>query len=166
MAHSTLRSTVRDIVAKAAPQELPILDGVLSARDDAGVSRLLNPRKVRRDPLGFGFTEVAALVSPVVWLVVDEAARRATGAATDSAIVRARSVSRRVLRRSPEPSRPMPSLSPQQINTVHQRVRERAQVAGLDEIAAEQLADAVVSRLARESAEDLRGSEQATSQTP
>jgi hypothetical protein len=70
-----VRDVVRDVVVEVAEEELPIVDG-LAGFDDAGALRRLRGRGRRREPLGFGLGEVAALVTPVVWLVVDEIARQ------------------------------------------------------------------------------------------
>lgn len=147
---ATVREVVRDVVAATAPHEVPLLDG-LDAFDEDRVAALLARRKGGRDPLGFGVTEVAALVTPVVWLAVSEAVKRGTGAAVDGFAVRIRAALRRLFRRPASP-RHVPPLSPEQLDVVHRRVRERAGAAGIESSAAESLADAVVSRLARESA--------------
>ncbi|WP_432932771.1 hypothetical protein ACQPZZ_15860 [Microbispora sp. CA-135349] len=75
---------VRDVVAEIAPEELVLVDGLAGLDPDA-VIRRLGRRGGRREPLGFGLGEVAALVTPVVWLVVEEGARRIGSAAGEGA---------------------------------------------------------------------------------
>lgn len=146
---TTVREVVRDVIAVSAPQEIPLLDG-LHTLDDEHVSRLLARRKGGRDPLGFGITEVAALVTPVVWLVVNEVVSQTTKSAVDGIIPRLRAALRRLLRR-PVPPRTVPRLAPPQLEAVHQRVLEQATAVEIDRATATALADAVVARLARES---------------
>jgi len=149
---STVRAVVRDVVTEAAPHEIPLLDG-LAPLDDERVTMLLARRRGRREPLGFGASEVVALVTPVVWLVVDEAARRVTGAALTGTATRAKSVARRLLRRPPKPPQTVPPLTSAQLEAVHRSMLEYAARAGIEPSRAELLADTVVSRLARESAD-------------
>ncbi|WP_162907964.1 hypothetical protein [Allorhizocola rhizosphaerae] len=146
----TQRDVVRDIVTAVAPHELSLLDGFESL-DDAAVTRLLTTkRRLQRDPVGFGVADVAALITPVVWLVVDEVVRRGAGQAADGLFARGRAWLRGLFRRrradSPRTVRP---LTPEQLSQVHTQVVERATANGLAGPAAEALADAVVSRLAR-----------------
>ncbi|MFB7952354.1 hypothetical protein [Streptomyces sp. NPDC056045] len=152
-----LRAVVRDVVMEKAPQELVLLDSLESAADER-VTAVFAGRTAREDTLGFGLTEVAALITPVVWLVLDEFATKGAGAVADSLPARTRAGLRGVLRR-PEaaPEHELPALTPGQLRAVHGRVRERAMAGGLDGTAAEGLADAVVSRLAREESAGPRG---------
>ncbi|MFG2224996.1 hypothetical protein [Streptomyces sp. NPDC048644] len=89
----TVREAVYEVVAAVAPHEVPLLDG-LAAIDDARLARLFADRGGRKEPLGFGFADVAGLVTPVVWSAVDEAARHAAREAVDKAAPR---VDQRVL---------------------------------------------------------------------
>jgi hypothetical protein len=152
MARASVRTVVRDVVAEAAPDELVVLDG-LSGLEDGQVTRTFRRRRAPREPLGFGGMEVSVLVTPVVWLVVNEAVRHATARAVDGAVERAlprvRAAVRRLLRRPPAPSPPVPPLSAGQLAEVHRQVLDRAGEAGVEETEAAALADAVVSRLAR-----------------
>ncbi|MFF4603486.1 hypothetical protein ACFY12_12140 [Streptomyces sp. NPDC001339] len=145
--------TVREVVAVAAPSEVPLLDG-LASLDDESLGRLLGRRRGLKEPLGSGPAEVAGLAAPVVWPVVDEVARQAVRATVDTAARRIRRAVRGLLRRPPRSARTVPSLTSGQLETVHRKVRERAGEAGIERAAAAALADAVVSRLARESASD------------
>jgi hypothetical protein len=79
-----VRDVVRDVVAEVASEELVIVEELTRFDDDTVVRRLARSGR-RRDPLGFGVGEIAALVTPVVWLVLDEAAKRAADSAVDGA---------------------------------------------------------------------------------
>ncbi|MFE4535237.1 hypothetical protein ACFRKB_09170 [Streptomyces scopuliridis] len=146
--HGTVRvrDVVRDVVAEVAPEELSVIAG-LAQFDDAAVVRMLKRQgNGRREPLGFGLGEIAVMATPVVWLVVDQAARQIGTVAADSATVGARSLVRRILRRrSAEVT--VPSLAPEQLAEVHRHIVETAARRGLERERAEALADSVVARL-------------------
>ncbi|WP_158710373.1 hypothetical protein [Streptomyces sp. NRRL F-5126] len=132
-----------------APQELPLLDG-LSDLDEGRVTQFFARPGRRADLLGFGIDEVSALVTPVVWMAVDETARRAVGAVADSFVRRVSAGLRRMSGRAPQDPPPVPPLTADQLSAVHRRVRELAGASSVGRPQAEALADAVVSRLARE----------------
>ncbi|BDM74907.1 hypothetical protein HEK616_83940 (plasmid) [Streptomyces nigrescens] len=137
---------VRDVVAEVAPEELPLVAG-LAWLDDATAVRRLRSRVLRRDsPLGFGLGD-AALVTPVVWLGVDQAAQQLVGAAADSAASRARSALRKLFRK-PAEAVTVPPLPREQLAQVRESVLEMAAQRGLEEERASTIADAVVARLA------------------
>ncbi|MDQ1044857.1 hypothetical protein [Streptomyces sp. V4I2] len=146
---ATRREVVRDVVADTAPGELVLLDGMRSL-SDRHVTDVLKRRGSHPDTLGFGLTDAVVLVTPVVWLVVDEVVRRGVGAATDSALARLGAPLRRLLRRSDDDADTVPALTAPQLDAVHGRVLELAADAGMERGTAQGLADAVVSRLARE----------------
>jgi hypothetical protein len=137
---------VHDVVAEVAPEELPLVTG-LDMLDDDAVVRRLGRQGGRREPLGFGLGEVATLVTPVVWLMIDEAARRVGGAAIEGAAKGSKAVLRRLLRRPAAPVT-VPALTRQQLAEVHRRVLETAAQRGLGDRRATLIADAVVTRLA------------------
>lgn len=143
---TTVVDVVRDVVAKVAPEELPLVDGLAGLDDDAVVRRL-SRRGNRREPLGFGLGEIAALVTPVVWLVVDEAARQVGSAAVNDAAKRTKAVLRKLFRR-PAAAVVVPDLTREQLAEVRQRVIETAVDHGLGESRARLIADAVTGRLA------------------
>lgn len=146
----TQRDLVRDIVTEVAPHELTLLDGFASL-DDAAVTRVLSRRRTPDDPVGFGVADAAALVVPVVWLVVDHVVRRGAEQAADGLLTKAKALLRRLLRRPAAASRGVPPLTREQLGQVHALVVERAAAAGVDDTLGARLADAVVSRLARHS---------------
>ncbi|MFK0260252.1 hypothetical protein ACIQU1_02760 [Streptomyces angustmyceticus] len=148
-----VRDLVREVVAEHAAHELPLVDS-LRRLDDDEVVRTLGRRGQKREPLGFGYAEVAALVTPVVWLVLDQAARRAVDTATESLLTRGRSGMRRMLRRAPAPPQRVPvELDPAELALVRAQILERAAERGIEAREAEALADGVVARLATAAAE-------------
>lgn len=140
-----VRDVVREVVGRVAPEELPLVDG-LARSDDATVVRRLSGRGRRREPLGFGLGEIVALVTPVVWLVLNEAAQRAAAAAVDGAGKGAKRFLRKVFRR-PSPPVTLPALTPEQIAEVRGRLLEAAKKQGLDDDVAQEIVDTVVKRL-------------------
>ena len=140
-----VRDVVRNVVGEVAPAELPLIES-LSQVDDTTALRLLTRRRRRRDPLGFGLDEVVVLVSPVVWIVVNEAAKRAANSAIDSGAKAARSSVRRALGRRRE-AVTIPPLSPAQIADVEERVLELAVDSGLTTQRANVLAKSVAGQL-------------------
>ncbi|MFF2780584.1 hypothetical protein ACFVU3_37505 [Streptomyces sp. NPDC058052] len=141
-----VRSVVREVVAEVAPAELVLVDG-LAQFDDATAVRRLGGSGGRREPLGFGLGELAALVTPVVWLVLDQTARKLAESAVDSSLSGTRSWLRRMRRRTEEPLA-IPPLTTEQLAEVRTRVVETASRRGLSAEEAEAVADAVVARLA------------------
>jgi hypothetical protein len=136
---------VRDVVADAAPAELPLVEG-LSRFDDETVVRRLTRRSRPREPLGFGLDEVAVLVTPVVWIVVEEAARRVVDSAVTGAAKGLRALLRRLLGRRATPLT-VPQLTREQIVEVQQRVLELAGQNGLKQERAAMLANLLGARL-------------------
>ncbi|WP_063762956.1 hypothetical protein [Streptomyces rimosus] len=147
-----VRDLVREVVAEHAAHELPLVDS-LRKLDDDRVIRTLTGRGRKREPLGFGYAELAALVTPVVWLVLDQAARRTVDAAMESATARGRAGMRRLLRRTgtrapAAPDRELAGLEPAELALVRRHILERAAERGIGLREAEALADSVVARIA------------------
>ncbi|MGW7188065.1 hypothetical protein [Streptomyces sp. NPDC054838] len=132
-------------MAALAPEELPLVDG-LRHFDDATVVRRLSRGGGRREPLGFGIGEVAALIAPVVWLVLDGVAQQMAVRAEERASRSVTSMVRRLLRR-PAPVAEVPALTREQLADVRARVLAVAGQRGLPPGRAEEIADAVVARL-------------------
>ncbi|WP_371503075.1 hypothetical protein OG871_37915 [Kitasatospora sp. NBC_00374] len=141
-----VRDLVRSVVAAMAPEELPLVDG-LRHFDDATVVRRLSGRGRRREPLGFGIGEVAMLVTPVVWLVLDGVAQRMAAAAVDRTAQGATAALRRIFRRPAAPVE-VPSLTREQLVEVRALVIVSAEQRGLSRGRAEEIADALVAQLA------------------
>ncbi|MFG1953474.1 hypothetical protein [Micromonospora sp. NPDC048830] len=141
-----VRDAVRDVVAEVAPDELVLADALRRFDDDTALRRLTRARQ-SRDMLGFGLGEAAVLVTPLVWIAVDEVVRAAVGAGITRVGTGARTWLRARLRR-PQPPRAMPALTGEQLRAVRDRVGELAVAAGLAPAEAATLADRVVARLA------------------
>jgi hypothetical protein len=140
-----VRDVVRAVVAEVAAEELPVVDGLLSFDDDTVVRRLRG-RGRRREPLGFGWDEIATLATPVVWLAVDQAAKQLGTAAGKSASRGLTTVLRKVFRRKVAAAT-VPPLAPAQLADIREQVLTTATTSGLGRKRAEQLADAVYTRL-------------------
>jgi hypothetical protein len=140
-----VRDVVRDVVAEVAPAELPLVDG-LAFDDDETVVRRLSRTGPRREPLGFGWGEVVGLVTPVVWLVLDQVAQRLAGAAVDGTTRGTRGLLRRFVRRNRAPAA-IPKLTGDQLAELRREVLEQAIRRGLDAGTAIDLADTLVRRL-------------------
>ncbi|ALG10524.1 hypothetical protein [Kibdelosporangium phytohabitans] len=137
---------VHDVVAEAAGEELPVVTG-LARLDEAAVVRRLGTPGERREPLGFGLGEVVVLVTPVVWLVLDQTAKQIAGSVADGASRQTKALLRKVFRRGRGERAVMPALTRQQLAEVRQRILEAAAQRGLPADRAETIADAVVARL-------------------
>ena len=142
-----VRDLVREVVAEHAAHELPLVDS-LRALDDDRVVRTLAGGGQKREPLGFGYAEVSALVTPVLWLVLDQAARRTVDRATEGLMARGRTGVRRLLGRAPDPAnRTLIALDPGELALVRTHIVEQATERGTDRREAEALADSVVARI-------------------
>ncbi|MER7987993.1 hypothetical protein ABTY53_20765 [Streptomyces noursei] len=149
-----VRDLVREVVAEHAAHELPLVDS-LRTLDDDRVVRTLARRGPRREPLGFGYAEVSAVVAPVVWLVLDQAARRTVDRATEGLLARGQAGVRRLLRRAPvAANRTLTALDPGELALVRAHIVEQATEGGIDRPDAEALADGVVARIATAAAID------------
>jgi hypothetical protein len=140
-----VRDVVRAVVTEVSPDELPLVEG-LSGFDDAVVVRRLSRRGRRRETLGFGMAEIAGLVTPVVWLVLDEMAHRIGEKAADGALHGLKVLVRKVFRRGSGPVE-IPPLSREQLDEVHRLILESTGRQGLPEGQAAAVADAVLREL-------------------
>lgn len=160
-----VRDVVRAVLTETAPEEVPLFAALDNSRfDDDRVVRLLSRRTRQREPLGFGLDDLVPLAMPVVWLALEEVARRSAGAAADSVVSRLKAGIRRIFRRRAV-AHTIPALTKEQIATVRQRVLEKADEAGIRGERAVALADGVVARLALEPSGEAtppRGSDQAS----
>jgi hypothetical protein len=141
----SVADVVRDIVAEEAPEELPAADGLRRLGDDGAVRRLARRRR-RREPLGFGLSEVVPLVTPVLWIALDEAVRRSADDVADGLLAWARRLLRRVFRR-PAPPRPVGPFTQGQLQFLRKRARELALEYGHDRKDAEALAERLVAKI-------------------
>ncbi|MDG4757470.1 hypothetical protein [Micromonospora sp. WMMD710] len=136
---------MRDVVAELAPDELVLVDA-LHRFDDDTVVRRLTRRRPGREPLGFGLAETAALVTPLVWIALDETVRLSVGAGASRAGSGVGGWLRARLRRK-APPQPMAPLTVRQLQAVRDRVVELGVPAGLTPEEADLLGDRVVARL-------------------
>ncbi|GGP93522.1 hypothetical protein [Streptomyces roseolilacinus] len=158
-----MRATVLDVVGSVverhAPQERQLVEDLAGLDYDLVVRRMRQASSGgRSDPLGFGFGDVATLLTPLVLLVVDEACRAAVADGTGRLMNRAAAVLGRLrpsARRAAGPPE-VPALDRGQLATVRRRVREEAVRRGIGGTEADALADSVVARLALAGAEDPR----------
>lgn len=141
-----VRDLVRQVVTEVAPEELPLLAG-LAEFDDATAVQRLGGEVRRREPLGFGLGEVAALVTPVVWLAVDQATQQIVGTWVQNRVARTGAALRRVFRRSASEPVVIPPLTREQLVLVQRSVLTMAAQRGLEPERAAVIADAVVTRL-------------------
>jgi hypothetical protein len=137
---------VNAVVAKLAPEELPMVEA-LHGLDDEVARKRLTGRPRHDEPLGFGVEIVGALLTPILWIAVDEAVRRVVASTVEqpgrTRLVRLWPFGRR---RGPVPLT-VPSLTREQLETVEQAVLAAAQQARLSSDRGERIADAVVRRL-------------------
>ncbi|MFJ7998833.1 hypothetical protein ACIQ7D_17055 [Streptomyces sp. NPDC096310] len=140
-----VRDLVREAVADLHPHELPLVDGLLDV-DDATAVRRLRGQRSRREPLEFGIGEISVLITPVIWLTLDQAARRFADTAVEVTSQRSTELLRRLFRRS-RPPVTMPPLTREQLAEVRCLVLECAEQRGLPAQRASEVADSVVARL-------------------
>ena len=140
-----LRTVVRDVIAELAPDELPFIDG-LDGLEDKEVARRF-ARGEKDEALAFGATQLAEMLSPVVWITLDEAARRFGEKSADVTARGIRGVIRKVLHRHAEPVR-VPLLSSEQLAWVRESIVQSSKERRISEKRADEIANAVVARLA------------------
>ncbi|ATL69285.1 hypothetical protein CRH09_27030 [Nocardia terpenica] len=136
---------VREVISEVAPDELPLVDR-LRQLGDARAAQLLGRRRRGRDLLGFGIEETLALTSPVVWVVLNEAAKRFTDNVVDNGGKAAWSRLRKLLGRA-EPATVVPPMTREQIIEVRSRVMDSALSNGMSAERARIIADCVAGRL-------------------
>jgi hypothetical protein len=129
-------------VAEEAPPELPVADGLARLGDDSAVRRL-GRRRRRGEPLEFGLGEVVPLVTPVLWIALDEAVRRGADDVADGLLAW---VLRRIFRR-PAPPRAVGPFTQGQLQFLRKRARELALEYGHERKDAEALAERLVARI-------------------
>lgn len=142
-----ISAIVRDVISQVAPEELPIVDG-LAALEHHQVIRRVRQRPRKHEQLGFGLGEVAVLVTPILWLVLDQTAQHIAGSAVKGTGNGLKALTRKLLRRS-SGAVTLPPLNQPQLDLLWQEVVTAAQQKGLPDEKARELADALVSRVAR-----------------
>jgi hypothetical protein len=141
-----VRDVVRDVVAKVAPEELAVVTG-LAEFDDATVIWRLGRGARRREPLGFGWGDIVALVTPLVWLVLNEAAQKAAGVAVSSAAKGTKALVRKIFR-TKSADVVVPPLTNDQLDQLRKQLLEAAAQQGIATEHAEDIAKEVLKRLA------------------
>ncbi|GAA2997626.1 hypothetical protein JCM13580A_42590 [Streptomyces drozdowiczii] len=143
-----VRDVVRSVVMDLAPDELPLVEGLCRFGDATVVRRLRRGGGGRHTPLGFGVGEAAALVAPVVWLVLDGVAQRTAESTATRISEGVTAMMRRLVpRRRPVPAAGIPPLTREQLAAVRAQVLATSRQRGLETAQAEAIADAVVARL-------------------
>ncbi|GGY12091.1 hypothetical protein GCM10010358_75670 [Streptomyces minutiscleroticus] len=147
MSGAQISVVVRGVVADQAPEELDTAEALLQ-QDNAEVMRVLS-YKNKDSELGFGLGEVAVLVTPLVWLVLQQFAQELAGASARTATSRLAALWNRLRGRQSETVAALPPLKDAHYDKLYNIVKERAREAGMDTKAAENLAASVISHIAR-----------------
>ncbi|MBF9067268.1 hypothetical protein [Streptacidiphilus fuscans] len=160
---SLREALARDIVACIAPDELPVVAAYARQRPSL-VARRLRSRRHRRDPLAFGIEASVGLVSPLVWLAVNEAVRRMganAGEGVSKRLARAmRRLSRRKLGQSDQPPSPeVITFTREQLAVVHATAVKSAARHGVGSRKGAVMADTIVAALAIANAPAIDASE-------
>ncbi|MCX4832280.1 hypothetical protein OG746_26425 [Streptomyces sp. NBC_01016] len=138
---------VRDMESHPEPYAEPHMDPRADSHTDPHMDPHTDPHM---GSLECGHVDVTAPVTPVVWLALDEAARRTTCRAIDGRSRRRTPLLHHLFRRRPQAPPTIRSLTATQLDAVRRLVRDHARSARLGEDAAAALADAVTSRLSLE----------------
>ncbi|MEV5339709.1 hypothetical protein AB0K93_14640 [Streptomyces sp. NPDC052676] len=139
---------VRQVVTEHAPQERELLDAVERMTPRARRRHLEASRERRQEPstVDFGLEVVVPLVTPVLWLVLTEAARETAATAVRASAQAARSGWRRFRGRGREPEGEpeitLP-LSAEQLGVVREAVLTQCVETGLSAARATAIANAV-----------------------
>ncbi|MDO0929856.1 hypothetical protein QQY24_32615 [Streptomyces sp. TG1A-8] len=134
-------------MAERAPEEQDTAADLLN-RDPDEITRMLSSRSGDSE-LGFGLGEVAVLVTPLVWMVLQQFAQELAGVTVRAATGRLSTAWRRLRGRPPESVSALPRLDEAQREELRGIVRQRAQEAGLAEDTAGQLALSVIRHIER-----------------
>lgn len=118
---TAIRDIVRSVIESQARDEARYFTN-LARTDDSWVLWRLRHRRGRDEPLAFGLGEMATLITPVVWITLNEAAREFGSAAGDGMFAGLGALLRRLLRRKPRPAT-VPPLTEAQRERVREAVR-------------------------------------------
>jgi hypothetical protein len=140
-----IRDIVRSVIDSKASQELPYLTR-LARTGDSWVLWRLRHRRGRDEPLGFGLGEMATLITPMVWLTLNEAAKKFGSAAGDGLFAGVRALFRRLLRRKPRLAT-VPPLTEEQRERIRDAIRQELLKRKIGEQRATDLANAVFHEL-------------------
>jgi hypothetical protein len=153
-AERAVRDIVRATVASHVSHELPYFTR-LARSSDSWVLWRLRHRRGRSGPLGFGLSEMATLVTPVVWITLNEAAREFGSAAGDGVFAGIRAMLCRLLRRKPKVAIIQP-LTEEQRQKVRDAVRDSLLKKKLSKDRADDIANAVYYELSAKSAAHMK----------
>lgn len=141
-----VRELVREVVAHEAPEELPLVDRLCALDDDATVVRLLGKQRRRGDLLGHGAGATVVMATPVIWVVVNEAAKHFTNSTITGGGKVAKVGLRKLFGRS-KTAAVVPALTREQIQQVRTKTVDCAVRQGMSKKRAENLADCLAGRL-------------------
>ena len=129
------------MVDRAAPEEREFVDGLNQLGLEAAIERLTKS-PARDEQLGFGVESVAVLISPVLYIVLDQALRKIVDDTIDGA-------RRRWGRRRRKSANVVPQLSTAQIADIRSHVVDLARQHGVPADKTERVGEAVVAVLAK-----------------
>lgn len=139
-------------IAQAAPEELPLFPG-LSQIYRENPENITRPESGKDQMLGFGWVEVAPVVTPFVMMIVTEVltygSKKVVDSAVDAFLTRCWNAFRRLFRIPPRP-KDVPEFTPEQLAQVREMIIKRARDVPqpvLSEEQAQLLADVVVKNL-------------------
>jgi hypothetical protein len=118
---TAIRDIVQSVIESQARDEVRYFTN-LARTDDSWVLWRLRRRRGRDEPLAFGLGEMATLITPVVWITLNEAAREFGSAAGDGMFAGLGAMLRRLLRRKSRPAT-VPPLTEAQRERVREAVR-------------------------------------------
>jgi hypothetical protein len=142
-----VREVVHAVVTSEASHELPYL-ARFAPFDDSWALRRLRRGRSRDEPLGFGIDGITALVTPVIWITVNEVAREFGTTAGDGMFTALSALLRRLLRRKPKAATIPPLTQPQQ-DKVAEMVQAELLKAKLSPHKAEAIANAIFRELSK-----------------
>jgi hypothetical protein len=151
-----ISAVVRAVVEQAAPEELPMVEGLSEATDEAVVARL-SRGPARDERLGFGLEDVAVLVSPVLYIALDQAVRKIVDDSIDGARRRAPRWARWVTRRGKGAPTVPPALSAQHIAEIRDQVTALAKERGVPDDKIERVREALAEVLSNDDEDGSAG---------
>ncbi|WP_194905907.1 hypothetical protein [Catenulispora rubra] len=136
-----IRDVVRSVISSQSSGELPYFTR-LARTGDPWILWRLRHRRGRDEPLGFGLGEMATLATPVVWITLNEAAKKFGSAAGDGMLAGVGALLRRILHRKPRLAT-IPPLTEEQRERIRDAVRQELENRKLGNQRAADIANAV-----------------------